>query len=116
MRFRDGMGCAGFRTRIVMPTVGPVMALFDDLVLQAMGAFASVIANTEANAELRLRACVAAAIDFVTVDPRRGRFVIESQATQQLRARRQQLVATLAEFGAHLVGNAGAGPTLTRAV
>jgi AcrR family transcriptional regulator len=75
-----------------------VMAFFDDLVLQAMGAFAAVIANTEANAELRLRACVAAAIDFVTVDPRRGRFVIESQATQQLRARRQQLVATLAEL------------------
>lgn len=75
-----------------------VTALFDDLVGQAMGAFTEVIASTEARAELQLRACVAAAIDFVTVDPRRGRFVIESQATEKLRAKRQQLVATLAEL------------------
>lgn len=75
-----------------------VGALFDDLVLHAMGMFADVIANSEAQAELRLRACVAAAIDFMTVDPRRGRFVIESQATEQLRAKRQKLVATLAEL------------------
>ena len=62
------------------------VALFDDLVAQAMVMFTTTIANTEAQAELRLRACVAAAIDFVTVDPRRGRFVIETQATEQLRA------------------------------
>ncbi len=75
-----------------------VAALFDEIVVQAMGVFTGVIANTEAHAGLRLRACVAAAIDFVTEDPRRGRFVIESQATEQLRAKRQQLVATLAEL------------------
>ncbi len=74
------------------------VALFDDLVRQAMKVFAEAIANTEAEAELRLRACVAAALDFVAVDPRRGRFVIESQATEQLRAKRQQLITTLAEL------------------
>lgn len=85
-----------------------VVSLFDDMVRQAMGIFAGVIANTEAQAELRLRACVAAAIEFVTVDPRRGRFVIESQATEQLRSRRQQLVATLAEL--MLTGRSLLGP------
>ena len=37
-------------------------------------------------------ACVAAAIDFVTVDPRRGRMLI-AQATEALRAKRQELSA-----------------------
>ena len=75
-----------------------VTALFDDVVMRAMSTFATVIAGTEPHAERRLRACVAAAIDFVTVDPRRGRFVIESQSTATLRAKRQQLVVSLAEL------------------
>lgn len=85
-----------------------IAALFDDLVMQAIGTFADVIASTEAHAHTRLRACVAAAIDFVTVDPRRGRFVIESQSTEQLRAKRQQLIATLAEM--MLTGRSLLGP------
>lgn len=52
--------------------------------------------TTEPRADARLRACVAAAIDFVTVDPRRGRILIESQATEALRAKRQELVSALA--------------------
>jgi len=84
-----------------------LMALNDLLIAQAADAFAQAIANTEAEAHTRLRACVAAAVDFVTVDPRRGRFLIESQSTEQLRVKRRQLVATLAELmmsGRRLLG------------
>lgn len=75
-----------------------LMALNDQLILEAASAFAQAIASTEPEAHVRLRTCVAAAVDFVTVDPRRGRFLIESQSTEQLRAKRRQLVATLAEL------------------
>lgn len=84
-----------------------LMALNDLLIGQLTEAFAQAIASTEPEARTRLRACVAAAFDFVTVDPRRGRFLIESQSTEQLRAKRRQLVATLAEFmmsGRRLLG------------
>lgn len=84
-----------------------LMALNDLLIGQATEAFALAIASTEPEARTRLRACVSAAIDFVTVDPRRGRFLIESQSTEQLRAKRRQLVAALAEFmmsGRRLLG------------
>lgn len=86
-----------------------LMALYDHLILEATGAFAVVFATTEADADTRLRACVAAAVDFVTLDPRRGQFLIESQATEQLRAKRQQLVAALAAVllsGRPLLGDA----------
>ena len=73
-----------------------LMALYDQLILEATGAFAVAFATTEPEATTRLRACVAAAVDIVTVDPRRGRFLIESQATEQLRAKRQHLVEALA--------------------
>lgn len=75
-----------------------LIALFDDLVCQAVSAFHHVIGTSPADADTRLRGCVTAAFDFVTIDPRRGRFVIESQATAQLRAKRQQLVVSLAEL------------------
>lgn len=75
-----------------------LMALNDLLIGQATSAFAQAIASTEPEAHIRLRACVATAVDFVTVDPRRGRFLIESQSTEQLRAKRKHLVVTLAEF------------------
>ena len=73
-----------------------LMALYDDLILEGTGAIATAFATTEPPAHARLRACVAAAVDFVTVDPRRGQILIQSQATEELRAKRQQLVAALA--------------------
>lgn len=75
-----------------------LMALNDHLILEATVAFAQAIATTEPEAHTRLRACVSAAVDFVTVDPRHGRFLIESQSTEPLRAKRQQLVTTLADL------------------
>ena len=84
-----------------------LMALNDQLILEGTTAFAQAIASTEPKAHTRLRACVAAAIDFVTVDPRHGRFLIESQSTEALRAKRQELVATLADLmmsGRELLG------------
>ncbi len=85
-----------------------LMALYDHLIMAATGAFAVAFATTEPEATTRLRACVAAAVDFVTVDPRRGRFLIESQSTEALRAKRQQLVNTLAgvmQTGRPLLGD-----------
>lgn len=84
-----------------------LMALNDHLILEGTAAFARVIADTEPEAHTRLRACVAAAVDFVTVDPRHGRFLIESQSTEPLRAKRHHLVMTLADFmmsGRRLLG------------
>ncbi|MGI9125837.1 MAG: TetR/AcrR family transcriptional regulator [Mycobacterium sp.] len=75
-----------------------VMALNDDLVAGAKEAIVAAAANSEAEAHTRLRACVAAAIDFVSADPRRGRFLIESQSTEQLRAKRQEFVTILADI------------------
>lgn len=73
-----------------------LMALYDDLIVEGTGAIMLAFDTTEPRADARLRACVAAAIDFVTVDPRRGRILIESQATEALRAKRQELVSALA--------------------
>lgn len=84
-----------------------LLALHDHLTFQVTADFADVIATTEPDANVRLRGCVAAAIDFVTIDPRRGRFLIESQANEQLRAKRQELVTGLAEImlsGRRLLG------------
>lgn len=73
-----------------------LMALYDHLIVEGTGAISLAFASTEPDARARLRSCVAAAVDFVTVDPRRGRILIESQATEALRAKRQELVTALA--------------------
>ncbi len=75
-----------------------VAALMDDLAGEAMAAFAETLTTTEAELHTRVRACVETAVEFVTVDPRRGRVLIESQATEALRQRRQQFVMMLAEI------------------
>lgn len=84
-----------------------LLALNDHLTFEATAALASAIATTEPEVRTRLRACVAAAVDFVTVDPRHGRFLIESQATEQLRAKRYELISGLADLmltGRELLG------------
>jgi AcrR family transcriptional regulator len=87
-----------------------VAALMDDLAGEAMAAFAETLTTTEAELHTRVRACVETAVEFVTVDPRRGRVLIESQATEALRRRRQQFVVMLAEImaaqGRELLGAA----------
>jgi AcrR family transcriptional regulator len=87
-----------------------VLALTDDLAADAMAAFAATLTSTEAELRTRVRACVETAVEFVTVDPRRGRLLVESQATEALRQRRQQFVVLLAEImaqqGSELLGDA----------
>jgi AcrR family transcriptional regulator len=87
-----------------------VLALMDDLAAEAMAAFATTLASTEPELRTRVRACVETAVEFVTVDPRRGRLLVESQATEALRQRRQRLVVLLAEImaqqGSELLGAA----------
>lgn len=84
-----------------------LLALNDHLILEATAAFVEAIATTEPEARTRIRACVAAAVEFLTVDPRHGRFLIESQSTEALRAKRQELVTTLVDLmmsGRELLG------------
>jgi AcrR family transcriptional regulator len=87
-----------------------VLALIDDLTTEAMAAFADALASTAAELHTRVRAYVETAVEFVTVDPRRGRLLIESQTTEALRQRRQQFVVLLAEImaaqGRELLGAA----------
>lgn len=75
-----------------------LLALNDHLIAEATGAFLRAIASTEPEAATRIRACVAAAVDFLAVDSRHGRFLIESQSGELLRAKRQELVNTLVEL------------------
>lgn len=75
-----------------------LIALNDHLIAEATAAFRRAIASTEAEAATRIRACVSAAVDFLTADPRHGRFLIESQSSEQLRGKRQELVNALAEL------------------
>ena len=85
-----------------------LMALYDHLTVEGTGAISLAFATTEPEANARLRACVSAAVDFVTDDPRRGRILIESQATEELRAKRQELVSALAavmQSGRPLLGD-----------
>lgn len=86
-----------------------LMALYDRLIVEGTGAISLAFATTEsADVSTRLRACVAAAVDFVTDDPRRGRILIESQATEALRGKRQELVTALAvvmQAGRPLLGD-----------
>jgi AcrR family transcriptional regulator len=87
-----------------------VLALIDGLTTEAMAAFAETLISTEAELRTRVRACVETAVEFVTVDPRRGRLLVESQATEALRQRRQEFVVLLAEImaaqGRELLGAA----------
>lgn len=84
-----------------------LMALYDHLIAEGTGAITLAYATTEPRGDAQLRACVAAAFDFVDDDPRRGTILIESQATEQLRAKRQELVTALA--GVMLAGRPRAG-------
>lgn len=84
-------------------------ALSDHLILEVGAAFNRAIVLTEPEAAARIRACVVTAVDFLTADPRHGRFLIESQSSEQLRAKRQELVTALAEVmmtGRPLLGDA----------
>lgn len=75
-----------------------LMALSDHLTAAVTEAFVDAIATSEPDPHARLRACVAAALNFMTVDPRCGRFLIEGQSTEALRARRHELVIALADM------------------
>lgn len=87
-----------------------VLALIDGLTMEAMTAFADTLSSTEAELRTRVRASVETAVEFVTGDPRRGRLLIESQATHAGRQRRQQFVVLLADImaqqGRELLGAA----------
>ena len=87
-----------------------VLAVIDGLTVEAMTAFAHTLTSTAAELRTRVRACVETAVEFVTADPRRGRLLVESQATGAGRQRRQEFVVLLADImaqqGRELLGAA----------
>jgi AcrR family transcriptional regulator len=85
-----------------------LLAAIDDQIAQLTQQMVAAILAAPADPQLRAHAVIAAGLDFLTTDSRRRRLVVESQATEALRARRQQLITQLATImaaqGRELVG------------
>lgn len=73
-----------------------LLALFDDQVTRASTAMLTAIAESPPDPGVRARAAIGGGLRWITDDARRGPLLIESQATEGLRARRRDLVASLA--------------------
>ncbi|WJR32215.1 TetR/AcrR family transcriptional regulator [Mycobacteroides immunogenum] len=76
-----------------------VLAMLDAQMLAGSAAIIEAIAKSSTSNDpvVRTRAAVGSGLRFLTADPRRGRLLVESQATEGLAARRRDLVKTLAQ-------------------
>lgn len=83
-------------------------AVADDVAAQGLQTVLAAIDGLPQDTRLQLRAASEAAIGFVLADSRRGRLLVESQATESLRQRRTQVVRLIAgvmvERGRELLG------------
>jgi AcrR family transcriptional regulator len=77
-----------------------VLAVLDDVVTQGLQVAATALDSAPKDIRARSRAIVEAGLGFLVDDPRRGRLLVESQATEGLRQRRQYLVRLLATLAA----------------
>jgi AcrR family transcriptional regulator len=75
---------------------GLLLALTDDLFNRAAAMIVEVLEAQPADARARARAVISAAVAFLDEDPRRGRLLLESQATEALQRRRHDAVRLLA--------------------
>ncbi|MFL6120631.1 TetR/AcrR family transcriptional regulator [Actinophytocola sp.] len=75
-----------------------VLAVREQVTAQVFETVTETIRNTEPDPDVRVRAVVAAVIDFFTVDPRRGHLLLQSQATDELRRARQATVRVMARL------------------
>jgi AcrR family transcriptional regulator len=74
-----------------------LLALLDDQITRAFDALLPVIEASEPDPVVRARAAIGTGLGFLGDDPRRGRLLLESQATEALRARRRDLIQMLAQ-------------------
>jgi len=73
-----------------------LLALVDDLYTQATAMVVDAVSGTPRHARVRVRAAITAGLGFLVEDPRRGRMLLESQATDALQRRRHDAVRLLA--------------------
>ncbi len=94
-----------------------LLATFDHEVAYASAALLTAIAQSPPDPVVRARSAIGTGLRMLSDDPRRGRLLIESQATEGLRARRRDLVKSLAQImsdqgRALLTGQEGLDPDL----
>ncbi len=75
-----------------------LLALFDEQIVLASTAMLAAIADSAPDPTVRARAAIGTGLRHLTSDPRRGPLLIGSQATEGLRARRRDLVKSLAQI------------------
>ena len=73
-----------------------LLALVDELFTNGAAMVVEVLETQPADARARARAVISAVVAFLDEDPRRGRLLLESQATEALQRRRHDAVRLLA--------------------
>lgn len=85
-----------------------LLAVREQVTLQAFAVVDKAITDTKPDADVRVRAVIEALVGFFTEDPRRGHVLIQSQATEELRAARQTSIRAMARVvadqGAAMLG------------
>ncbi len=85
-----------------------LLAVREQVTAHAFAVVDRAITDTEPDPDVRVRAVVVALVDFFTEDPRRGHLLIQSQATEELRAARQTSIRAMARVvadqGAAMLG------------
>ncbi|WP_406690797.1 TetR/AcrR family transcriptional regulator [Saccharopolyspora sp. ID03-671] len=77
-----------------------LLAVLDDVTAQCTQVVVDALDGTPQDLRLRVRAVVEAGMAFLEGDPRRGRLLVESQATEALRDRRAATIRMLATIAA----------------
>ncbi|MCV7193992.1 TetR/AcrR family transcriptional regulator [Mycolicibacterium brumae] len=75
-----------------------LVAAFDQQTVESSTAMVLAIAEAPADPELRARAAIGTGLEYLTADPRRGRLLVESQATEGLRTRSREVIRSLAKI------------------
>jgi AcrR family transcriptional regulator len=74
-----------------------LLAVLDDQIARAFEVLLPAIQASPVEPVARARAAIGSGLDFLEADPRRGPLLVESQATEALRARRRDMVQMLAQ-------------------
>lgn len=77
-----------------------LLAGLDDLILQGLQVTATALDTADPDIRSRARAVIEAGLAFLLDDPLRSRLLVESQATEVLRRRRNEMVRILATMAA----------------
>ncbi|CAJ1506706.1 TetR/AcrR family transcriptional regulator [[Mycobacterium] burgundiense] len=75
-----------------------LLAIFDAQIVLASTAMVAAINDSAPDPVVRARAAIGTGLRHLVADPRRGPLLIESQATEGLRARRRDLIKSLAQI------------------